>query len=33
MRMVQGVVSTYGGYFGGGIGILVLAALSLYGMR
>ncbi|WP_026607163.1 sulfite exporter TauE/SafE family protein [Methylocapsa acidiphila] len=31
--IVQGVVSIYGGYFGGGIGILMLAALTLYGLR
>lgn len=31
--LAQGVVSVYGGYFGGGIGILMLAALTLYGMR
>jgi uncharacterized protein len=30
---VQFVISVYGGYFGGGIGILMLAALTLYGMR
>lgn len=27
------VISLYGGYFGGGIGFLMLAALTLYGMR
>ena len=27
------VVSLYGGYFGGGIGFLLLAALTLFGMR
>lgn len=27
------VISIYGGYFGGGIGFLVLAALTLFGMR
>ena len=27
------VISLYGGYFGGGIGFLLLAALTLYGMR
>jgi uncharacterized membrane protein YfcA len=27
------VISIYGGYFGGGIGFLLLAALSLFGMR
>jgi uncharacterized protein len=26
-------ISVYGGYFGGGIGFLLLAALTLYGMR
>ena len=26
-------VAIYGGYFGGGIGILMLAALTLYGLR
>ncbi len=31
--VAQGVVSIYGGYFGGGIGILMLAALTLYGLR
>ncbi len=31
--IAQGVVSVYGGYFGGGIGILMLAALTLYGLR
>ena len=29
---VQVLVSIYGGYFGGGIGILMLAALTLYGL-
>jgi uncharacterized membrane protein YfcA len=29
----QFVISVYGGYFGGGIGILMLAALTLFGMR
>jgi uncharacterized membrane protein YfcA len=27
------IVSVYGGYFGGGIGFLMLAALTLFGMR
>ena len=27
------IISIYGGYFGGGIGFLMLAALTLYGMR
>jgi uncharacterized protein len=27
------IISVYGGYFGGGIGFLMLAALTLYGMR
>ncbi|ACK49081.1 protein of unknown function DUF81 [Methylocella silvestris BL2] len=31
--LAQALVSIYGGYFGGGIGILMLAALTLYGMR
>ena len=30
---VQAVVAIYGGYFGGGIGILMLAALTIFGMR
>jgi len=30
---VQGLVSVYGGYFGGGVGILMLAALTLFGLR
>ncbi|WP_374305321.1 sulfite exporter TauE/SafE family protein [Methylocella sp.] len=29
----QAMVAVYGGYFGGGIGILMLAALTLYGLR
>ncbi len=29
----QGLVAVYGGYFGGGIGILMLAALTLFGLR
>lgn len=28
----QGIIAVYGGYFGGGIGILMLAALSLAGL-
>ncbi len=31
--IAQTAVSVYGGYFGGGIGILMLAALTLYGLR
>jgi uncharacterized membrane protein YfcA len=31
--IVQALVSIYGGYFGGGIGILMLAALTLYGLH
>ena len=27
------LISIYGGYFGGGIGFLMLAALTMYGMR
>src|SRR5260370_10330194 len=30
---IQAVVSIYGGYFGGGIGILMLAAWSLFGLK
>ncbi len=30
--LIQLVIATYGGYFGGGIGILMLASLSLIGM-
>ncbi len=30
---LQGLISVYGGYFGGGIGILMLAALALMGME
>jgi uncharacterized protein len=30
--VVQAIVSIYGGYFGGGIGILMLATLTLYGL-
>ena len=30
---VQVVVSLYGGYFGGGIGIMMLAALTIFGLR
>ena len=33
IKFVHGVIAIYGGYFGGGIGILMLAALSIYGMR
>jgi uncharacterized protein len=29
----QGLVAVYGGYFGGGMGILVLAALTLFGLH
>jgi len=31
--LAQGMVAIYGGYFGGGIGILMLAALTLSGLR
>jgi uncharacterized membrane protein YfcA len=31
--VAQALVSIYGGYFGGGIGILMLATLSFYGLR
>jgi hypothetical protein len=30
---VQGVVAIYGGYFGGGAGILMLSGLTLFGLR
>lgn len=30
--VVQSVVAIYGGYFGGGIGIMMLAALALFGL-
>ena len=33
MGAAQLVISIYGGFFGGGIGILMLAALGLMGMR
>lgn len=33
IKIVQFAISVYGGYFGGGIGILMLAALAFYGMR
>ncbi len=32
MAFIQLVIATYGGYFGGGIGILMLASLALIGM-
>src|SRR5262249_11682343 len=31
-RLVHFIVSIYGGYFGGGIGFLMLAALTMFGM-
>ncbi|KAB8140263.1 sulfite exporter TauE/SafE family protein [Chloroflexia bacterium SDU3-3] len=31
--VIQAVISVYGGFFGGGIGILMLAALALMGME
>ncbi|MBK3735394.1 hypothetical protein FBZ83_12065 [Azospirillum brasilense] len=31
--VVQFVIAVYGGYFGGGIGFLMLAALTLFGLR
>ncbi|MBP2232752.1 putative membrane protein YfcA [Azospirillum agricola] len=31
--VVQFLISIYGGYFGGGIGFLMLAALTLFGLR
>lgn len=33
IALAQGLVAIYGGYFGGGIGILMLAALTLFGLR
>jgi uncharacterized protein len=33
LGIAQSVIAIYGGYFGGGIGILMLATLSLMGMR
>lgn len=33
MALVQLLIAIYGGYFGGGIGILMLAALSVMGME
>src|SRR5262249_57940484 len=33
MFIVQGLVAIYGGYFCGGIGILMLAMLTLFGLR
>jgi uncharacterized protein len=33
ISLVQLVIATYGGYFGGGIGIMILAALGLMGME
>jgi uncharacterized membrane protein YfcA len=33
VALVQLVIATYGGFFGGGIGILMLASLSLTGME
>src|SRR5258708_11092912 len=33
VTILQLLIATYGGYFGGGIGILMLAALSLMGME
>ncbi len=31
--VVQFIIAVYGGYFGGGIGFLMLAALTLFGLR
>lgn len=33
IKVVQFLISIYGGYFGGGVGILMLAALIFYGLR
>ncbi len=30
---IQAIVSIYGGYFGGGVGILMLSVLTLFGLR
>lgn len=32
MMLAQSVISLYGGYFGGGVGIIMLAGFSLFGM-
>jgi uncharacterized protein len=33
ISLIQLVIATYGGYFGGGIGIMILASLGLMGME
>jgi uncharacterized protein len=33
IKILQFAIAIYGGYFGGGIGILMLAALAYYGLR
>jgi uncharacterized membrane protein YfcA len=33
ISLIQLVIATYGGYFGGGIGIMILASLGLLGME
>ncbi len=33
VMIAQALIAVYGGYFGGGIGILMLAGLTLYGLR
>lgn len=33
IAVTQSLVAIYGGYFGGGVGILMLAALTLFGLR
>jgi uncharacterized membrane protein YfcA len=33
IAFVQLIISTYGGYFGGGMGLLILAVLSMLGMK
>lgn len=33
LALTQGAIAVYGGYFGGGIGFLMLAALTLFGLR
>jgi uncharacterized membrane protein YfcA len=33
LMLIQGCIAIYGGYFGGGIGILMLAALAVAGQQ
>jgi uncharacterized protein len=32
LALIQGAIAIYGGYFGGGIGFLILASLSVFGL-